>query len=201
MDYEIAYYSEEVEEQILCLPDSLAARYVVLTRRMITLGANLGPPHTDSFGEGLFELRLTGAEGIAGIFFCTLVGRRIMMLHSFVKKTQKTPLREIKVARKRMKESNMRIHDQVVAKLMRRPRVRKEVERFEREEGALLDLFLKARHDAGLTQAQVAERMGTQPPAIARLERSLATGKHSPSLATLRKYAEACGKALELKLS
>lgn len=95
----------------------------------------------------------------------------------------------------------MRTHDQVVVKLMSRPGVRKEVDRIEREEGALLDLLLKARHDAGLTQAQVAERMGTQPPAIARLERSLATGKHSPSLATLRKYAEACGKALELKLS
>ena len=95
----------------------------------------------------------------------------------------------------------MRTHEQVVAKLMSRPGVRKEVERIEREEGALLDLLLKARHDAGLTQAQVAERMGTQPPAIARLERSLATGRHSPSLATLRKYAEACGKALELKLS
>lgn len=94
----------------------------------------------------------------------------------------------------------MRTHDQVVAKLMKRPGVRKEVERIECDEGALLDLLLKARHDAGLTQAQVAERMGTQAPAIARLERSLATGKHSPSLATLRKYAEACGKALELKL-
>ena len=95
----------------------------------------------------------------------------------------------------------MRTHDQVVAKLMRRPGVRKEVERIEREEGVLLDLLLKARHAAGLTQAQVAERMGTQPPAVARLERSLATGKHSPSLATLRKYVEACGKELILHLS
>jgi DNA-binding XRE family transcriptional regulator len=95
----------------------------------------------------------------------------------------------------------MRTHDEVVAKLMRRPGVRKEVERIEREEGMLLDLLLKARHDAGLTQAQVAERMGTQPPAVARLERALATGKHSPSLATLRKYAQACGKELLLQLS
>jgi DNA-binding XRE family transcriptional regulator len=95
----------------------------------------------------------------------------------------------------------MRTHDEVVAKLMQRAGVRKEVERIEREEGALLDLLLKARHEAGLTQAQVAERMGTQPPAIARLERSLATGKHSPSLATLRKYAQACGKALEFRLT
>ena len=104
MEYEIRYYSDEVEEQILSLPDTLAARYVVLTRRMAAVGANLGPPHTDSFGEGLFELRLKGAEGIARVFFCTLIGRKIMMLHSFVKKTQKTPPREIEVARKRMKE-------------------------------------------------------------------------------------------------
>ena len=61
--------------------------------------------------------------------------------------------------------------------------------------------LLKARQDAGLTQAQVAERMGTQPPAVARLERSLATGKHSPSVATLRKYVKACGKRLVLKVA
>ena len=95
----------------------------------------------------------------------------------------------------------MHTHDQLVAKLLRRPGVRKEVERIEREEGALLDQLLKARHDARLTQAQVAERMGTQPPAVARLERALATGKHSPSLATLRKYAHACGRHLVLQIS
>ena len=90
----------------------------------------------------------------------------------------------------------MKTHDQIVKALLRRPSVRSEVERIEREEGELLDALLKARHDAGLSQAQVAERMGTHAPAIARLERSLATGKHSPSFATLRKYADACGKQL-----
>jgi DNA-binding XRE family transcriptional regulator len=87
-------------------------------------------------------------------------------------------------------------HDQLVKKLMGRPGVRAEVERIEREETALLDALLKARQAAGLTQAQVAERMGTQAPAVARLERALATGKHSPSIATLRKYVKACGKRL-----
>ena len=95
----------------------------------------------------------------------------------------------------------MKTHDQMVKTLLRRPAVRAEVERIEREEGELLDAFLKARHEAGLSQAQVAERMGTHAPAIARLERSLATGKHSPSLATLRKYADACGKQLVLKVA
>lgn len=95
----------------------------------------------------------------------------------------------------------MPTHDQVVAELLRRPGVRREVGRIEREEGALLDLLLKARHAAGLTQAQVAERMGTQPASIARLERSLATGKHCPSQATLRKDVEVCGKELVLQLA
>lgn len=104
MDHTIEYYSDAVAEEILSLPDTLAARYVVLTRRIVAVGPNLGSPHTDAFGDGLFELRLKGQEGIARVFFCALVGRRVVMLHSFVKKTQKTPQREIEVARKRMKE-------------------------------------------------------------------------------------------------
>ena len=54
MDYTITYYSEAVQEQIGDLPDTLAARYVVLTRRMVALGPNLGEPHTKAFGDGLF---------------------------------------------------------------------------------------------------------------------------------------------------
>jgi len=84
---------------------------------------------------------------------------------------------------------------------MRRPGVRAEVERIERDETVLLDALLKARQEARLTQAQVAELMGTQAPAVARLERSLATGKHSPSIATLRKYVKACGKNLVLRVA
>ena len=93
-----------MQDEILNLPDSLAARFIVLTRRITAVGPNLGPPHTDAFGDGLFELRLKGQDGIARVFFCTLVGRRVMMPHSFVKKTQKTPPREIELARNRMKE-------------------------------------------------------------------------------------------------
>ena len=104
MDYTINYYSDAVQEQIMELPDTLAARYIVLTRRMIALGPNLGEPHTKAFGDRLFELRLKGAEGIARVFFCTLVGRRIVMLHSFIKKSERTPAREREVAETRMKE-------------------------------------------------------------------------------------------------
>ncbi len=95
----------------------------------------------------------------------------------------------------------MRNHNDIVTMLMDRPGVKRELERIEHEEGELVDALLKARQDAGLTQAELAKRMGTQAPAVARLERSLATGKHSPSLATLRRYVKACGRKLELRVS
>lgn len=104
MDFTIGYYSEALQEQILGLPATLAARYIVLTRRMVAMGPNLGEPHTKAVSDGLFELRLKGAEGIARVFFCTLVGKRIVMLHSFVKKSERIPLRERKIAETRMKE-------------------------------------------------------------------------------------------------
>jgi transcriptional regulator with XRE-family HTH domain len=68
------------------------------------------------------------------------------------------------------------------------------------EEFALLDELLKARRQAGLTQAEVAERMGTKTPAVARLEAGGGKGRHSPSVATLRKYAQAVGCRLEIRL-
>lgn len=80
------------------------------------------------------------------------------------------------------------------------PTVRAEYDRLNREDFALLDEMLAARRDAGLSQAQVAERMGTKAPAVTRLERALASGKHSPSVDTLRKYAAACGKRLVISL-
>ena len=104
MAYSIIYFSQEVQEDIMNLPVTLQARYIGLTDRMIEYGPNLGLPHTDAFGGGLFELRLKGAEGIARVFFCTLIEQKIVMLHSFIKKTQKTPEKESKLAKQRMKE-------------------------------------------------------------------------------------------------
>lgn len=80
------------------------------------------------------------------------------------------------------------------------PEARAEYDRLNREEFALLDQMLAARHQAGLSQAQVAERMGTKAPAVTRLERALASGEHSPSIDTLRKYAQACGKTLVISI-
>ena len=104
MRYSIHYYSDEVEAGVLALPKTLLARYFSLTDRMISAGAHLGEPHTKALGNGLFELRLKGAEGIARVLYCTQVGRRLVMLHSFVKKTEKTPITERRIATARLKE-------------------------------------------------------------------------------------------------
>lgn len=93
----------------------------------------------------------------------------------------------------------MLTHEEMKRIALSNPKVKAEYDRLNNsEEFALLDIVLAARQDSGMTQAQVAERMGTQAPAVARLESSLASGKHSPTVATLRKYVEACGKKLVL---
>ena len=104
MNYTICYYSEAVENEVLELPDGLLARYFNLTDRMLVVGSNLGEPHTAPMGSGLFELRLKASEGIARVMYCTVVGKRIVMLHCFVKKTQKTPKQDLNLAIQRMKE-------------------------------------------------------------------------------------------------
>lgn len=86
------------------LPDGLLSRYFRLADLMLEFGPNLGMPHTRPIENGLFELRVKSKEGIARVFFCTKRGNKIIVLHIFVKKTQKTPLKELKLAKKRMLE-------------------------------------------------------------------------------------------------
>ena len=93
-----------MQVQILSLPKTLQARYAAFSLRMVNNGPNLGEPHTKAFGGGLFELRLKGAEGIARVFYCTLIDRRIVMLHSFVKKADKTPPAERRIAEAQLME-------------------------------------------------------------------------------------------------
>ena len=93
----------------------------------------------------------------------------------------------------------MLTHDELKAKALRDPHVRAEYNALEAEFAWLAEL-LQARNRAGLTQTEVAERMGTTPSAVARLEAGGGSQKHSPSIATLRKYAEAVGCMVEVKL-
>ena len=89
-------------------------------------------------------------------------------------------------------------HSELKEKALKRKGVNAEYKSME-PEFALLRAMLLSRQKAGLSQAQVAKRMGTKPPAITRLESSLTSGKHSPSLSTIKKYAEAVGYHLEIR--
>ncbi len=104
MNWKVTFYSPRLEEEVLQLPAGFLARFVRYAERMEVYGPDLGMPHTKAMGRGLFELRLKAAEGIARVFYCTLVGRQIVMLHQFTKKSEKTPRKELEIARRRMEE-------------------------------------------------------------------------------------------------
>ena len=104
MNWRVTFYNAALEDEILQLPAGFVARFLRYAERMEIYGPDLGMPHTRALGEELFELRLKAAEGIARVFYCTLIGRRIVMLHQFIKKSEKTPRRELEIAKRRMKE-------------------------------------------------------------------------------------------------
>lgn len=102
--WSIQYYNARVQQDIDDWPVGIYADFLRLIQLMERHGADLRMPHSRAMGRGLFELRCKGAEGIARAFYCTMVGREIIILHGFVKKTQDTPERELATARKRLKE-------------------------------------------------------------------------------------------------
>lgn len=104
MSYSIHYFSIEVQRQIAALPSSLRARYIAVSARMLMYGPHLGEPHTKALGNGLFELRLKASDGIARALYCLEVEQRIVVLHVFIKKSTKLPLKDIRLAASRMKE-------------------------------------------------------------------------------------------------
>jgi phage-related protein len=102
--WKITYFSASVQSEILAMPVGFVARYFRYAERMEQFGPDLGMPHTRAMGQGLFELRIKAAEGLARVFYCTAVGRRIVILHQFRKKSEKTPQKELDTALRRMKE-------------------------------------------------------------------------------------------------
>jgi transcriptional regulator with XRE-family HTH domain len=90
-------------------------------------------------------------------------------------------------------------HSELKEKALKRKNVKAEYKALEPEFELLRELS-EARQKAGVSQAEIAERMGTKAPAITRLESSLSSGKHSPSIATIKRYADALNCHLEIKI-
>jgi len=104
MHWTVTYFNERVKREVFALPAGILADYLRLLGTMEKHGADLRMPYSRAMGDGLFELRARGREGMERVFYCMQAGMRVIVLHSFVKKTQQTPCAEPCIARKRLKE-------------------------------------------------------------------------------------------------
>ncbi len=104
MAFEINYFHARVLAEIESWPVDVVADYARLVELLMEHGPSLRLPHSRAFGDGLFELRPKGRSGIGRAFYCFMVGKQVIVLHAFIKKTQQTPDNELKLARKRLKD-------------------------------------------------------------------------------------------------
>lgn len=102
--YKIRFYNEKIKKEISKWPNGIYADFAKIVKSMQIYGSYLGDKKTSYVEKGLFEIRAKGKEGIGRAFYCTMKGQEIIILHGFIKKTQKTPKKELEIARKRKKD-------------------------------------------------------------------------------------------------
>jgi phage-related protein len=105
MTWSVETLGTQVDAEILALPKDMQAAFVRLAERIEAVGLErIGQPHVKHLQDKLWEMRLTGRDGIARALYVTAIGRRVIVVHAFVKKTQKTPHGAIELALRRAKE-------------------------------------------------------------------------------------------------
>ena len=105
MTWRVEILNDTVAAEIAGLPADMQARFLRLSDRIGHAGLeSLGEPHVKHLEGKLWELRLTGRDGIARALYVTAIGRRVVVVRAFVKKSQRTPPAEIQLALRRAKE-------------------------------------------------------------------------------------------------
>jgi len=104
MKWKITFYNDRVESQTLKLPSGILANFLHIAEMIEESGPNLGKPYVGRLDSGLYEIRAKGKEGIGRSMYCMASGKEIVILHTFIKKSQKTPRKDLDIAKKRMKE-------------------------------------------------------------------------------------------------
>src|ERR1700760_2225236 len=105
MSWQVEILNEIVAAEIAALPADMQARFLRMAERIAAAGLqSLGEPHVKHLEGKLWELRLTGRDGIARALYVTAIGRRVIVVRAFIKKTQRTPRSEIEIALQRAKE-------------------------------------------------------------------------------------------------
>jgi phage-related protein len=103
--WQVEILNETVGAEIRALPADMQARFLRLVERICQVGLeSLGEPHVKHLQGKLWEMRLRGRDGIARVLYVTTIGRRVVVVRAFVKKTQTTPRTEIELALRRAKE-------------------------------------------------------------------------------------------------
>jgi phage-related protein len=104
-EWAVEVLNDLVEAELLSLPKDMQARFLRISELLERFGPQrVGLPHVRPLGEKLWEMRLSGREGIGRAIYTAAAGRRLVVLHAFVKKTQKTPRSAMNLALKRLKE-------------------------------------------------------------------------------------------------
>ena len=104
MNWRITFYNEKVKSQALAFPKGILANFLHSLEFLKEFGPRIGMPYVRPVSKGLFEVRAQGKEGLGRALYCVLPRRELVILNVFVKKSRKTPIKEIRLAQKRMKE-------------------------------------------------------------------------------------------------
>jgi len=104
MKWEILFFSKKVEKETLEFPQKILAKLLHIFELIQELGPTVGEPYVKYLDNGLLEIRAKGQEGIGRSIFCYQKAQKIVILHSFIKKSQKTPKKELEIALQRKKE-------------------------------------------------------------------------------------------------
>ena len=105
MSWIVEFLDEDVEALLDALPQDMRAHFVRIVSLIQSEGLErVREPYVKHLEAKLWEMRLKDRSGIARAVYVTAIGKRIVVIHVFTKKTQKTPRREIEIALKRAQE-------------------------------------------------------------------------------------------------
>jgi phage-related protein len=105
MSWTVETFGPQVDREIAALPKDIQAAFLRLAERIEAVGLDrIGAPHVKHLSGKLWEMRMNGRDGIGRAIYVTVVGKRVVVVHAFVKKSQKTPAAALEVAERRAKE-------------------------------------------------------------------------------------------------
>ena len=196
MTWTVGFVNRAAESELNALPDDMRAHFARIAVMIRDHGLPaMREPYVKHLMGKLWEIRMKGRDGIARSIYATASGKRVVVLRTFVKKTEKTPTRDNDCSGAREGDRRMRSFDAWLKQQLKNPAFKREYKALE-EEFTLAGELIGARARAKLTQAEVARRMGTSQSAVARME----SGRALPSTASLRKYAKAVGHRVVITL-